>query len=37
MTAYMSAEREETVQFPPPGLETFVPAVARGEWNPGKR
>jgi len=37
MTAYMSAEREETIQFPPPDLETFVPAVARGEWNPGKR
>jgi predicted dehydrogenase len=34
MTAYMSAEREETIAFPPPGLEAFVPAVARGEWNP---
>jgi hypothetical protein len=36
MAAYMSAERGETVPFPPPGLETFVPAVARGEWNPGR-
>jgi predicted dehydrogenase len=34
MTAYMSAEREETVAFPPPDLEDFVPAVARGDWNP---
>ena len=36
MTAYMSAEREETIMFPPPNLETFVPAVARGKWNPAK-
>lgn len=34
MTAYMSAERGETLSFPPPDLETFVPAVARGKWNP---
>ncbi len=34
MTAYMSAEQERTIAFPPPGLETYVPAVARGEWNP---
>lgn len=34
MTAYMSAEKGCAVNFPPPGLETFVPAVARGEWNP---
>ena len=34
MTAYMSAEREETIAFPPADLDTFVPAVARGEWNP---
>ena len=37
MAAYMSAEQERTVPFPPPGLETFVPAVARGAWNPAKR
>ncbi len=36
MTAYMSAERGETIDFPPPNLESFVPAVARGEWNPAK-
>jgi len=36
MTAYMSAEQERTIAFPPPGLETFVPAVAKGQWNPGK-
>jgi len=34
MTAYMSAEHDRTIAFPPPDLESFVPAVARGEWNP---
>ena len=37
MTAYMSAEQERTIAFPPPGLETFVPAVAKGTWNPKNR
>jgi predicted dehydrogenase len=37
MAAYMSAEQDRTVPFPPPGLETFVPAVARGKWNPKKK
>jgi predicted dehydrogenase len=37
MTAYMSAEEGRTVPFPPPGLEAFVPAVARGTWNPAKQ
>ncbi len=37
MTAYMSAELEKTINFPPPDLESFVPAVARGEWNPKER
>lgn len=37
MTAYMSAEQEKTLAFPPPGLEDFIPAVARGAWNPKKR
>jgi predicted dehydrogenase len=32
MTAYMSAEQEKTIPFPPPDLASFVPAVARGEW-----
>lgn len=34
MTAYMSAEQGKTIPFPPPDLDTFIPAVARGEWNP---
>lgn len=34
MTAYMSAEQEKTIPFPPPDLATFVPAVAKGEWQP---
>jgi len=34
MTAYMSAEQGKTISFPPPNLETFVPSVAKGEWNP---
>ena len=34
MTAYMSAEQGKTIDFPPPDLESFVPAVAKGEWNP---
>jgi predicted dehydrogenase len=36
MAAYMSIEKGETIQFPPEGLETFIPAVAKGEWNPKK-
>jgi predicted dehydrogenase len=36
MTAYMSAEQEKTITFPPPDLDSFVPAVAKGEWNPKK-
>jgi predicted dehydrogenase len=35
MTAYMSAEEERTVEFKPKELDKFVPAVARGAWNPG--
>jgi len=34
MTAYQSAEQGKTLDFPPRGLEKFVPAVARGEWKP---
>ena len=34
MTAYMSAEQEKTLAFPPRGLDKFVPAVAKGEWKP---
>jgi predicted dehydrogenase len=32
MTAYQSAEQGKTLDFPPPGLETFIPEVARGTW-----
>jgi hypothetical protein len=35
MSAYLSAEQKKTVRFPPRGLESFLPAVARGRWNPG--
>ena len=34
MTAYMSAEQGRTIEFPPPGLDAFVPAVAQGTWKP---
>ena len=34
MTAYMSAEQERTIAWKPAGLETFIPAVARGTWKP---
>ena len=34
MTAYMSAEQDRTISFPPPNLDTFIPAVAQGKWNP---
>ena len=34
MTAYMSAEQGKTISFPPPNLDTFVPSVAKGAWNP---
>ena len=36
MTAYMSAEQEKTIPYPPPELDAFIPAVAKGEWNPRK-
>jgi predicted dehydrogenase len=32
MAAYMSAEQGKTLDYPPPGLDTFSPAVARGAW-----
>jgi predicted dehydrogenase len=34
MAAYMSAERGRTLDYPPVELDTFVPAVAKGEWKP---
>ena len=30
MTAYQSAEQGRTLDFPPSGIDTFVPDVARG-------
>jgi predicted dehydrogenase len=36
MTAYMSAEQGRTLEWKPAGLETFVPAVAKGTWKPGR-
>jgi predicted dehydrogenase len=36
MTAYQSAEQRKTLDFPPRGLEKFVPAVAKGEWRPAE-
>jgi predicted dehydrogenase len=32
MAAYQSAELGKTLDYPPPGLDTFVPAVAQGTW-----
>jgi predicted dehydrogenase len=37
MAAYLSLEKGKTLTFPPAGLETFIPAVARGQWNPKKK
>jgi predicted dehydrogenase len=34
MTAYRSAEERRTIDYPSPGIEHFVPAVARGTWAP---
>jgi predicted dehydrogenase len=36
MAAYISVEKEKTLPFPPPGLANFIPAVAKGTWNPKK-
>lgn len=34
MAAYKSAETGQVVRFPVEDLDTFVPAVAQGTWNP---
>ncbi len=34
MAAYQSAEQGKTLTFPPKGLDSFTPAVARGTWRP---
>jgi len=37
MTAYQSAEAGRTLDFPPAGLDSFRPAVARGTWTPPRQ
>src|SRR5216117_1203175 len=34
MAGYLSAEQGRTIDFPPPGLDTFIPTVAQGTWKP---
>jgi predicted dehydrogenase len=34
MTAYQSAEQGRTLAFPPRGIDSFIPAVAKGTWTP---
>jgi predicted dehydrogenase len=34
MSAYQSAEQEKTVSFPPRGIDSYMPAVAKGTWRP---
>jgi predicted dehydrogenase len=34
MAAYMSAQKRRTLDFPPRGLDSFVPEVALGKWKP---
>ena len=36
MTAYQSAELGKTLNFPPRGLDDFVPQVAQGKWRPSR-
>ncbi len=36
MTAYRSAEEGRTLDYPPRGIDRFVPQVAKGEWRPGR-
>lgn len=37
MAAYKSAEEERTLELTPGAFDDFVPAVARGTWNPRRR
>jgi predicted dehydrogenase len=34
MAGYLSAEQGRTIEFPPPDLDTYIPTVAQGTWNP---
>src|SRR5687768_11802398 len=36
MALYQSAQEGRTLDYPPKGIEKFVPAVARGDWRPAK-
>ena len=36
MALYQSAQEGRTIEYPPKGIEKFVPAVARGEWKPAR-
>jgi hypothetical protein len=36
MAAYMSAQTGQTLEFPPAGLDGFIPDVAKGAWNPNR-
>ena len=36
MALYQSAQEGRTIDFPPKGIEKFVPAVARGDWKPAR-
>ena len=36
MAAYMSAEQSKTIELPNAEIENFIPAVAKGKWNPKK-
>jgi predicted dehydrogenase len=36
MAGYLSAEQSRTIDFPPPGLDTFIPTVAQGTWKPAR-
>ncbi len=37
MACYKSAEEERTIEFEPGAFDDFVPAVARGVWNPRRQ
>jgi predicted dehydrogenase len=34
MAGYLSAEQGRTIEFPPAALDTYIPEVAQGTWNP---
>ena len=37
MAAYKSAEERRTLALPARGLDSFIPLVAQGKWNPNVR